>query len=65
MLRTLSRYFDNMALALVLWLCILPLIGLLIVPFLGLRVAALAAVGLFVIAVAMCWGVCSWKLYDS
>ncbi len=65
MLRTLSRYFDNMALALVLWLCTLPLIGLLIVPFFGLQVVALAAVGLFVIAMTMCWGICSWKLFDS
>ena len=65
MLKNLSRHFDNMALALVLWLCLLPLIGLLIVPVFGFPAGALAAVVLFVAAIVICWGICSWKLFDS
>ena len=65
MLKNLSRYFDNMALAFVLWLCLLPLIGLSIVPVFGFTAGALAAVALFVAAIVICWGICSWKLFDS
>ena len=54
-----------MVLALALWLCVLPLVGFLIVPFFGLRIAALSAAALFVAAMAICWGICSWKLFDS
>ena len=65
MLRKLSLRFDNMVLALVLWLCLLPLVGLLIVPFFGFQAAALVAVALFVVALTICWGICSWKIFES
>lgn len=57
--------FDSgdMALALVLWLCSLPLVALLIVPFLGVKVGAVIAIALFFIAMGICWGVCGWKVY--
>ncbi len=35
MFRKFSLNFDEMALAMVIWLCTLPLVGLLIVPSLG------------------------------
>jgi len=63
MLGISSFSLDHMALALVLWLCTLPLAGLLIVPFFGLKIAALAAIALLVAPMAICWGICSWKLY--
>lgn len=65
MFRKLSLHFDNMVLALALWLCVLPLVGLLIVPLFGLRIAALTAAVLFAAATAICWGVCSWKIFES
>lgn len=65
MLRKFSIDSGDMALALVLWLCSLPLVALLVVPFFGLRVGAIVAVVLFFAAMAICWGVCGWKVYQS
>ena len=65
MLRKLHFDFGDMALALVLWMCSLPLVAILVVPFFGLKVAAIVAVVLFFIAMAVCWGVCGWKIYKT
>ena len=65
MFRKFSLHSEDMALALVLWLCTLPLVGLLIVPFFGLKVGAIVAVALFIAAMAICWGICSWKVFKS
>jgi hypothetical protein len=51
-----------MALTLMLWLCCLPLIGLLIIPFFGLKMAAVVALILFLVMMAICWGICGWKV---
>ncbi len=64
-LRRFASHFDEMALALVLWLCTLPLVGLFIMPFFGLKVAVLAAIMLFFVAMIVCWGICSWKIFRS
>ena len=65
MFRKFSVNLDEMALAIGLWLCTLPLVGLFIVPFLGLKVAAVVAVALFIFAMAVCWGVCGWKIFRN
>ena len=54
---------DNMALTIVIWLCTLPLVGLLVIPFFGPYVGFAAAIALFSIAVGMCWGICGWKIF--
>lgn len=54
---------DEMALALVLWLCTLPLVGLLVIPFFGLKVGLVVAAVLFIVAIGICWGLCGWKLH--
>ena len=54
---------DDMALAIVIWLCTLPLVGLLVIPFFGLKIGLLVAVALFIVAMIICWGICSWKLF--
>lgn len=51
-----------MTTGLLLWLCTLPLIGLLVLPWFGTRVALLAAVALLLAAVAACYGICAWKV---
>ena len=56
---------DDMALAIVVWLCLLPLVGLLVVPFFGLKVGLIVAVALFIAATIICWGICSWKIFHS
>ncbi len=65
LLRKLNIDSGDMALALVLWLCSLPLVALLVVPILGLKVGVIIAVVLFFVAVAMCWGSCGWKVYQT
>ena len=57
-----SFHSEEMALALILWLCSLPLIGLLIIPFFGLKVAAVVALALFFAMMLVCWGICGWKI---
>jgi hypothetical protein len=42
-----------------------PLVGLFIVPFFGLTVAAMVVIALFFVAMAICWGICGWKIFKS
>ena len=65
MLRRFASHFDDMALALVVWMCILPLVGLLIFPFFGLKVSLLVAAVLLIAVLFLCWGICSWKIFHS
>ncbi len=46
--------------ALLVWLCTLPLIGLVILPVFGLQVAAVVAAGLLLLALLACWALCWW-----
>ncbi len=65
MLRKISIDSGDMALALILWLCSLPLLALFVVPFFGLKVGAIVAVALFFVSLAICWGICGWKVYQT
>lgn len=65
MLEKFKLGMDDMALAIVIWLCTLPLVGLLVVPFFGLKVGLIAAVVLFIVSMVICWGVCSWKIFKT
>ncbi len=65
MLEKFKSGMDDMALAIIIWLCLLPLVGLLVVPFFGLKVGLIAAVVLFIAAMIVCWGACSWKIIKS
>ena len=65
MFRKFSLNFDAMALAMVIWLCTLPLVGLFVMPFFGLKAAAIVAVVLFIAAMAVCWGICGWKVFHD
>jgi len=63
MLRQFASHFDDMALAIILWICTLPLVGLLVVPFFGLKVGLVTAAALFITAMVICWGICGWKVF--
>ncbi len=65
MLRRFTCHFDDMALAIVIWMCALPLVGLLILPFFGLKISLLVSAGLLIAILAICWGICSWKIFHS
>ena len=63
MLRRFAGHFDDMALAIIIWMCTLPLVGLLVVPFFGLKAGLVAAAALFIAAMVICWGICGWKVF--
>jgi len=65
LLNRISHRLDDMALAIMLWMCSLPLVGLLVLPILGLKISLLVAVALLIIALILCRGVCSWKIFHS
>ena len=65
MFKRLGFHSDEMALAFVAWLCSLPLVGLIVIPLLGLKVAGVVALILLVIAMIVCWGICGWKVFKS
>ena len=65
MLKRLGSHSDSMILALVLWLCSLPLVLLIVVPLLGLTAAGIATLTLLFVAMVLCWGVCSWKVFQN
>jgi putative effector of murein hydrolase LrgA (UPF0299 family) len=57
-----SRYGDTMVLTIVLWICSLPLVGLVILPLFGRTVAAYTIVGLLILFLLICWGICGWHV---
>ena len=63
MLRRFASHFDDMALAITIWMCTLPLVGLLVIPFFGLKVGLIVAAALFIAAMLVCWGICSWNVF--
>lgn len=65
MFRRFASHFDDMVLAIVIWLCTIPLAGLLIFPFFGLKISLLVTAGLLIAILAICWGICSWKIFKS
>ena len=65
MLRRFACHFDDMAFAIVIWMCALPLVGLLIFPFFGLKISLLVSAGLLITILMICRGICSWKIFHS
>lgn len=65
MFRRLGLHSDEMALAFVVWLCSLPLVALIVIPLFGLKTAGVVALVLFFVAMAICWGACGWKAFNS
>jgi hypothetical protein len=59
-----ERYIasETMATILIVWLCSLVLIGLVVTPLLGARVAGLTALGLLVALLIGCWAICIVRL---
>jgi len=51
-----------MTTSLLLWLCTLPLIGVLVLPWFGARVAAVVAGVLLVASATACYAICAWQV---
>lgn len=62
MWRWLVLHSDEMAVALFVWLCTLPLIAMLILPRYGLGFTSLVAVAVLFVLMIACWGMCGRKL---
>ena len=65
MLKRLGSHSDSMLLALVIWLCSLPLTLFIVAPLFGLTAAGIVALLLIFVVLAICWGVCSWKVIQD
>lgn len=65
MRKRLTGHFDDIMLTLTVWMCSLPLLGLFVVPFLGVQVGFLVAVILFIVIMMLCWGICGWKIFRN
>lgn len=50
--------FDTMGIAVAVWLCILPFVGLLLIPIIGISAAIAVVLLLLVGLLALCWGRC-------
>ncbi len=55
-------YSEDMALALIIWVCTLPLVGIIVAPLFGSQVALISALLLLILIMVVCWGICGWKL---
>jgi hypothetical protein len=68
MKESLSNYLNGvdlpgtMALTLVVWLCSLVLIGLIVLPLFGAKIALVAATALLLASLAVCRGICTYHI---
>ena len=61
----LTGFSETMALTLVVWLCSLLLVGLIVLPLFGAKVALVTAGGLLVAVLALCWGICGYHVVNN
>ncbi len=50
--------FETMGLVLAVWICVLPFIGLLVVPLFGSQVGLGMGIALFIVMMVICWVLC-------
>ncbi|MFO7540608.1 MAG: hypothetical protein R6X32_21435 [Chloroflexota bacterium] len=55
---------ETMVLAVALWLCALPVIAILVIPFFGLKVGGVLALVLFLVLLVMCWSLCGRQAWQ-
>ncbi len=60
-----TDHSSSMLTGLLLWLCTLPIVGLLVLPWFGTRVAIVVAAGLLVASVSACYGICTWHVVKT
>lgn len=54
--------WTTMLLTVLVWLCTLPLVALVVWPFFGWQVAGLVALGMLLLLLPICWGICWFRL---
>jgi len=60
--RILPFRSDTMIITVLVWMCVLPLIGMIVVPLFGWQGGLIIAVGLFFVVMLICWGLCGWQV---
>lgn len=58
-----SNLPETMVVVLIVWLCSLALIGLVVTPLFGARVAGVVSVALLLALIAICWGICAYGFF--
>jgi hypothetical protein len=56
---------TTLFLTLMLWICVAPLVLVLVVPLFGWEIGLLAAALTLLIALALCWGICIFPKINS
>ena len=56
---------TTLFLTLALWLCTLPVLALVALPFLGWKVTVYLAGGLLVIDLVVCWSMCTFRMVQK
>ncbi len=64
-LANLTGFSETMILALVVWLCSAVLVGLVVVPIFGTQVALATGLGLLLVLLAVCWGICGYRAVND
>ena len=60
--QTTGFQLEIMLFTMLLWVCTVPIIGLVVVPWLGVKTAVIVALVLLPVFLAVCWGICGWYL---
>ena len=56
---------SPMSMALVIWLCCLPLVFLIVAPFFGWKVAGAGALSILGLLLVICFGICTTKVFKK
>ena len=56
---------SPMSMALVTWLCCLPLVFLIVAPFFGWKAAGTGALALLGLLLVICFGICTTRVYKE
>jgi hypothetical protein len=60
MFKGFTTNFDELAFAIAIWMCMFPLLGLLVIPIFGLQTGLIVALGLFIATHVVCRRICTW-----
>jgi len=60
--QTKGFQLEIMIFTVLLWVCTVPVIGLVVVPWLGVKTAVIIALVLMPVLLAVCWSICGWNI---
>lgn len=51
--------FDSVALGIAIWMCLIPLVGIFLLPFVGLKISLPITAGLLIVVLVLCQRICN------